>query len=407
MAETKIPYASGIMTPTAYASMGTMANNNAAIAAQVAARIRAEGSFYTRALATADPVAFSNLAAAEIDSLRLQLRSDGFGNNANYLQALLRANGLSKGKTPLGTFSYEDTAAFRKAVVEARLNGVEYLTLLKDNLDKGGVGGTKTKFSKDASTAINLIDKSDATTMLSKGYYAAYGQAVPESEITRFMNKFNARAKKEAATTTVAGTTTTTGKGSTGKSTTTRSGLGFTAEEQTNFLASYLAERGVQITPETGGAAKTFLDELRNTYKNNGLAEPAFGSLADTVKGLIGTGDPEIIKQKLEEAKQKIRNQAAKLNPGLADVLANGEDIKDYADQYIKLASAITKKNYTMGDALIKKLMNVKDDKGNYRAASDWEAYEIVRGSTDWDGSADAFNSYASIGDIIESKLRG
>ena len=211
MAETKIPYASGIMTPTAYASMGTMANNNAAIAAQVAARIRAEGSFYTRALATADPVAFSNLAAAEIDSLRLQLRSDGFGNNANYLQALLRANGLSKGKTPLGTFSYEDTAAFRKAVVEARLNGVEYLTLLKDNLDKGGVGGTKTKFSKDASTAINLIDKSDATTMLSKGYYAAYGQAVPESEITRFMNKFNARAKKEEATTTVAGTTTTTG----------------------------------------------------------------------------------------------------------------------------------------------------------------------------------------------------
>jgi hypothetical protein len=383
--------------------MGAYAASNAAAA--LAARIRAEGSFYTRTLATADPVAFSNLAASEIDSLRTQLRTDGFGNNANYLQALLRATGASKGTTPLGTFSYEDTKAFREAVVEARLNGVEYLTLLKDNLDKGGVGGTTTKFSKEASTAINLIDKSDAATMLGKAYYAARGETVPQSEITRFMEKFNARAKKEAVTTTESGTTTTTGKGTTGKSTTTRSGLGFTAEEQTNFLAKYIAERGGAITPETGGAAKTFLDELRNTYKNNNLAEPAFEQLAGTVSGLIATGDPELIKQKLEVAKQKIRNQAAKLNPGLADALANGEDIKEYADQYIKIASGITKKNYTMDNPLIKKMMNVKDDKGNYHAASDWEAYEIVRGSSDWANSADSFNTYSSIGDIIERKL--
>ena len=395
-----------IASSTAYASMGTMANANANTAAQLAARIRAEGSFYTTTLATADPVAFSNIAAKEIDSLRSQLRSDGFQNNAMYLQALLRGSGMSKSDTPLGAFTYEDTAAFRKAVVEARLNGVEYLTLLKDRLEGAGAG-TKTKFSKDISTAINLIDKSDANTMFSKAYYAAYGEGAPESEITRFMNKFNARAKKEAVTTTVAGTTTTSAGGTSGKSTTTRSGLGFTAEEQTNFLANYLEKRGVQITEETGGAAKTFLDELRNTYKNNGLSEPAFDKLANTVKDLIGTGDPELIKQKLEEAKQKIRNQAAKLNPGLADALANGEDIKDYADQYIKIANGITKKNYTMDNPLIKKMMNMKDEKGNYRPASDWEVYDIVRGSSDWDTSADAFNTYANIGDIIESKLRG
>lgn len=392
-----------IASSTAYASMGTFAASNAAAA--LAARIRAEGSFYTRALATADPVAFSNLAASELDSLRSQQRSDSFGNNLNYLQALLRANGMSKGTTPLGTFSYEDTKAFREAVVEARLNGVEYLTLLQDNLDKGGVGGTKTKFSKEASTAINLIDKSDAKTMLSKGYYAARGETVPESEIVRFMNKFNARAKKEAVTTTAAGTTTTSTGGTTGKSTTTRSGLGFTAEEQTNFLANYIAKRGGPITAETGGAAKTFLDELRMTYKNNNLAEPAFEQLANTVTGLIATGDPELLKQKLEEAKQKIRNQAAKLNPGMADVLNNGEDIKEYADQYIKLASAITRKTYDMNNPLIKKMMNFKDEKGNFRAASDMEAYEIVRGSSDWDTSPDSFNTFSSIGDIIDRKI--
>ncbi len=386
-----------------YSSMGAMANSNAAAA--LAARIRAEGSFYTRTLNQADPVAFSNLAARELDALRSQLRNDGFGNNANYLQALLRATGKSKGSSPLGTFSYEDTKAFREAVVESRLNGVEYLTLLQDNLDKGGVGGTKTKFSKEASTAINLIDKSDSKTMLSKAYYAAYGEGAPQSEIDRFMTKFNARAKKEAVTTTAQGTSTTSTGGTTGKSTTIRSGLGFTAEEQTNFLANYLMKRGVKVTPETGGAVKTFIDEMRNTYKDNNLVEPEFNTLANKALALIGTGDPEILKQKLAEEKQRIRNQAAKLNPGMADILARGEDLKDYADQYMKIASAITRKTYDMNNPLIKKMMNYKDEKGNYRAASDIEAYEIMRGSSDWDSSPDAFNSFSGIGDIIERKL--
>jgi len=391
------------ISSSAYASMGAMANSNAS--ADLAARIRAEGSFYTRTLATADPVAFSNLAAKEIDGLRSQLRNDGFGNNANYLQALLRATGMSKGTSPLGTFSYEDTKAFREAVVESRLNGVEYLTLLQDNLDKGGAGGTKTKFSKQASTAINLIDKSDAKNMLSKAFYAARGENPPQSEIDRFMNKFNARAKKEAVTSTAQGTSTTSTGGTTGKSTTTRSGLGFTSEEQNQFLANYIAKRGGKITPETGGAVKTFIDEMRNTYKDNNLVEPEFNTLANKALALIGTGDPELLKQKLAEEKQKIRNQAAKLNPGMADILANGEDLKDYADQYIKVASSITRKTYDMDNPLIKKMMNYKDEKGKYRAASDVEVYEIMRGSSDWDVSPDAFNSFSGIGDIIERKI--
>jgi hypothetical protein len=391
-----------IASSTAYASMGTFAASNAAAA--LALKVR-NNPFYINATATSDPVAFANIAGAEVDSLRTQLRPDSFGNNANYLQALLRATGASKGTTPLGTFSFEDIKAFQKTVTEARLNGVEYLTLLQDNLDKGGAGATKTRFSKEASTAINLIDKTDAKTMYAKAFYAARGETVPESEIIRFMNKFNERAKKEAVTTTAAGTTTTSTAGTTGKSTTTRSGLGFTAEEQNQFLASYIAKRGGKITPETGGAVKTFIDEMRATYKNNGLAEPAFEELAKTATDLVATGDPEILKQKLEEAKQKVRNQAAKLYPGMADVLNNGEDIKEYADQYIKVASAITRKTYDMNNPLIKKMMNFKDEKGNFRAASATEAYEIVRGSSDWDTSPDAFNTFSSIGDIIDRKI--
>ncbi len=133
--------------------------------------------------------------------------------------------------------------------------------------------------------------------------------------------------------------------------------------------------------------------------------EPEFNTLANKALALIGTGDPEILKQKLAEEKQRIRNQAAKLNPGMADILARGEDLKDYADQYMKIASAITRKTYDMNNPLIKKMMNYKDEKGNYRAASDIEAYEIMRGSSDWDSSPDAFNSFSGIGDIIERKL--
>jgi len=392
-----------IRESSAYAGLGASANANAAAAAQLAARIRAEGSFYTRTLATADPVAFSNIAAAELDRLRNQQRSDGFGNNLNYLQALLRASGKSKGTSPLGAFSYEDTQAFREAVVESRINGIEYFTYLEDIQKQGGL--TKTKFSKSISTAINLIDKTDAKTEFSKGYYLAYGKYPSAKQITNFMNKFNEQAKKEAATVTTAGTTTTTGKGTTGKSTTTTSGRGFTAEEQNNFLARQLMKMGVPITEEVGGAAKVLLDEIRNVYKDNNLPEPEFESMASIVKKIIGTGDTEVSKQKLTEATQKVRNMAAKLNPGVADLLAEGENLSDIAKPYISIAERMTGKKYTANDKVIKQMLNYKDEKGNFRTATDLESLEIMRGSNDWDNSPDAYSTFSSIGDTLIAKL--
>ena len=355
-------------TSTAFYSMGNMANTNAAA---VAARVRAEGSLYSRTLATADAVAFSNLFAAELDSLRTQKRTDGFGNNANYLQALLRSAGGSKGTSALGAFDVEDTRALREAIVASRLNGIEYFTWLED-LNKSGLGsgGPKTKFSKDVSTAINLIDKTDATTSYSKGYYTAFGKMPSNAQITSFMNKFNAQAKKEAVVTTAAGTTTTSTAGSTGKSSITKSGLGFTEQEQSNYLAKYLS-RDYAMTPELGGAAKTIYDEIRNTYKNNGLSEPGFEKIAGIITSIIGTGDATMAKQKIETEKQKIRTLAAKLNPGVADLLNSGEDMKTLSDQYIKLAQTVTKKKYTMDSPIIKQMLNVKDDKGVIRTATD------------------------------------
>ena len=389
-------------TSTAFYSMGNMANTNAAA---VAARVRAEGSLYSRTLATADAVAFSNLFAAELDSLRTQKRTDGFGNNANYLQALLRSAGGSKGTSALGAFDVEDTRALREAIVASRLNGIEYFTWLED-LNKSGLGsgGPKTKFSKDVSTAINLIDKTDATTSYSKGYYTAFGKMPSNAQITSFMNKFNAQAKKEAVVTTASGTTTTSTAGSTGKSSITKSGLGFTEQEQANYLAKYLS-RDYAMTPELGGAAKTIYDEIRNTYKNNGLSEPGFEKIAGIITSIIGTGDATMAKQKIETEKQKIRTLAAKLNPGVADLLNSGEDMKTLSDQYIKLAQTVTKKKYTMDSPIIKQMLNVKDDKGVIRTATDWEALGIIRGSNDWMTSPDAFSTFSNIGDVLTSKL--
>lgn len=404
MADVRYPTADSARagSTTAYYSMGNMANANAAA---VAAKVRAEGSLYTRTLATADSVAFSNLVASELDRLRNTPRTDGFKNNLNYLQALLRSAGGSKGSSALGAFDLDDTKALREAIVNARLNGVEYFTWLED-LNKTGLGsgGPKTKFSKDASTAINLIDKTDAATAYSKGYYTAYGKMPSNAQITGFMNKFNAQAKKEAVTTTTSGTVTTSTAGSTGKSTTIRSGQGFTEEEQANYLAKYLS-RDYQMTPELGGAAKTIYDEIRNTYKNNGLQEPAFENVVGVIKSIIGTGDAEMAKQKIATEKQKIRTIAAKLNPGAADLLNSGEDMNTLAEQYIKLAQSVTKKKYTMDSPIIKQMLNMKDDKGAIRAATDWEALGIIRNSNDWMGSSDAFSTFSNIGDVLTSKL--
>lgn len=418
MAETRVPYSTGFRTSTpsvpyqsgfqpsggntAFYSMGAMANANAS---SVAFKVRAEGSFYTRAIANSDPLYFASIATAELDSLRNQKRTDGFGNNANYLQALLRASGASKGTTPLGSFDASDTKAFRDAVEQARFNGVEYFTYLKDLVDNGiGSGGPKTKFSKDISTAINLIDKTDATTNFTKGYYTAFGKMPSNNQIVTFMNKFNAQAKKEAATVTSSGTTTTSKGGSTGKRTATVSGLGFTGQEQANYLAKYLS-REYSMTPELGGAAKVIFDEIRNTYKNNGLQEPAFESIAGIIKSIIGTGDSEMAKQKISTEKQKIRTLAAKLNPGAADLLNAGEDMSTLAEQYIKLSEAVTKKKYTLDSPIIKQMLNMKDEKGVIRSATNYEALNIIRGSNDWMSSSDAFSTFSSIGDVLTSKL--
>ena len=145
------------MKSTAFYSMGQMANKNASDAAAVAARVRAEGNIYTAALATTDITAFSNLMGRELDSLRSTPRTDGFVNNLNYLQALLRSTGYSKGDTPLGSFSYDDISGLKKVFVEARANGVEYFTWLEDLANKG-IGNGTSKYSKDVSTAINLTD---------------------------------------------------------------------------------------------------------------------------------------------------------------------------------------------------------------------------------------------------------
>ena len=383
-------------------SMGNMANANAAA---VAAKVRAPNSLYTQTLATADYVAFSNLINGELDRLRAQTRTDGYRNNLNYLQALLRAAGGSKGTSALGAFDTNDLKALREAMVNSYTNGVEYFSWLESAAKTGlGSGGPKTTFNKDISTALNLIDKTDAATSFTKGYYTATGMMPSAKQIDNFMNKFNAQAKKEAITTTRTSTSTTGTTGTTSKTKSTTSGLGFTAEEQSNFLASYIA-KDLKLTPEMGGAVKDFYDDIRNTYKNNNLTEPSFEQIAAVVKDIVGTGDATMAKQKLDTAKQNIRNIAAKLNPGLADILASGENINTIADQYIKLAQSVTKKKYDMNSPIIKQMINYKDEKGAVRTATDWEALQVIRQSSDWLASSEAQSTFNNIGDVLTSKL--
>jgi len=449
MSEPKIPFAGGLMTSSTNKAFSTMSSMVSQVPSNMYSSTNPWISYASATDATSRALLLQNIRR---DMSVAGSGPGGNGTQYEYLQALLRATGFSKDKTPLGFVGPSESAALEKVIALSVANNMEpvsYLELLK----KYGVGGTTvkqpdttTQYSKQVSTALKLKDKGDAQIAYTNAYYAAFGQNPPKAGIEAFGSAWNSEEKAQLPTTTsdfmvekqqlwdkkskpvidpktkkqkvdkwgdLVYSKPLYNKGgvlqykdrTTSKTVTT--GEGFTEEEQQQFLATYLTKNfpDVKDVENLGGAAKTIYDDLVSTSNKNFLDAPDFATLAPTIKEILGSADAATQSELLKKYKEGIRKQTAAKYMGLADYLNAGEDADKYVTPLRQAFSNALETDVTMTDDLIKQALNFKGDDGKYRLPNDWEINQLVMSDKRRAFTSQARNESVNMFQSLISKL--
>lgn len=362
--------------------------------------INYEGSFELKSNLYANPAAYSYAIRDYLNSWRAESSPvPGFVNKLDYIQALLRGTGASKDTTPRGVIGIEDAKAMQEVSRIAIQNNVYFLDTLQELYKNKNAGSAAT--SKQIATSIKLIDPTDAKASLSDAYYKAFGAFPSQDQINKYMDLYNAEAKRQKSKT----ITTTTG-GTVSTSNTITQGEGFTEKEQQQFLADYLVKNyKMESSDNLGGQAKTLYDSIVNTYAANYLDEPDFAKVSSVIKDVLSSSDDKVASQKLDAFLQEGRKVAAKQWLGLEKELLAGENISTYTSPLAKSLTKLYGRTVDINDPLIKKAINFKDEKGVYRMMNDVELNQAAEADPRFATSATAINKATSLADTIASKL--
>lgn len=367
--------------------------------------VSAEGSFESKSGMYAYQPAYNRSIQEDIIYWRNQpADTPGFANKLQEIQAYLRGTGLSKDNTPAGILGYKDLDALGKIGSVAEANGVPFLDLLKDIYSGITVKADVAKYSKQITSALQLIDLTDATNKLSTAYFNAWGVYPTEKQINKFKNDWNNEAKRQMASTTTSNVETGSASNTLKKTKGITSGEGFTIEEQKQFLGEFLAKNYKFTGKEQSGAAKAIYSQIIDTYKNNFLPVPDLKDVIPFIVDIVSTGDVEAAKQKIEAKIQNIRNTAAKFNPGIADTLLNGEDAKPTADAAAKYLGSKLGRTVNIDETIVYKVMNFNDG-GKYRTMNTNEINSFVETLPEWSTSPQAMNKYMELAGTLKQSL--
>ena len=362
----------------------------------------ARNAFELKSQLYTNPAQYSYAIRDWVQNNRADTKSQppGFVNQLDYIQALLREGGLSADTTPRGTLGNKDVDAIQSVSRIALQNGTDFLTQLKDLY--ANKNRTVPSFSKNISTAIRLIDKGDAKSTLSNAYYQAFGSFPAQSQISDFMDLYNAEAKKQKSMSTTTSSTT----GGVTRSNTVTGDEGFTTKEQEQFLANYLSKNfGIATSAGLGGTAKTIYDNIVATHKNNFLAEPDFKEVSGLIANIIGQGDDKVSTQMLTDYQNQQRRVASKQYLGLQAELLAGEDVSTYSKPILAFLQKASGRNISPDDKFIKNALNFRDEKGNYRLMNEFEMNQAWLNDPRSATSPSAINQATTVGDLIRQKL--
>lgn len=360
-------------------------------------------SVYYQAFAQ-DPQRFALTAQGFFTGMRnLPSAVPGY-NQLQYLQASVRKLGLSKGQTPIGQLDSSDYEAISKVFKEGYQNKMDWEAVLEGYSQSPYLKLNASGFSKQIATALKTVDKGDAQSILNKAFFENFNAYPNGKQVTDFMNKWNTEAKKQM------GKTTTTNKAGAAEGVSTSSsiteGMGFTQEEQDQFLAQYLKDNYKITGKEAGGQVKTILNGLTRVYEDNLMTPPPIEEQIQFASSLIGMGDDTLRQQAFETKLQSVRMAASKLYPGMTDALTGGTDLKTIADP---IRSNL---NNTLGlniadnnDDRIKYMMNYYDGKTT-RVMNATEQKKYIESLPEFATSDAGRAKYANIANTLEDRLR-
>ena len=367
--------------------------------------IRKKGGLYENAYSINDPVNFAVTVAKEFDILK---KSSTFRKNMTdfeYMQALVRQSGMSKGTGPLGMSDPADLKAFQTVLQQSYLDGITWDTWLARKMQDSYAGATQGPvYSKDISTALKLIDRTDAESILSDTYYKAFNVYPTTALIEKFKTSYNAEAQRQLASTTTKGVRTTGTGSSTSKTNQVESGQGFTQAEQESYIAGFLKDNYKITGKEQGGQVKAIIDEVKKVYADNLLPEPPINEIISFAADVIGTANADVYKQKVDTKLQSVRLTAAKMYPGMADQLSAGVDLKTYADPVVQMFNTNLGTNITKNDPRIAKVLNYNDGK-TVRPMNATELQNFIETQPEFQTSPAGRTKYMAIGQAFKDGL--
>lgn len=386
-------------------SPGPATNTQQTEAQRLAGLIRADTSVYFKAFSM-QPENFAVAAAEEFDIMRNNSTIRAGMSDYAYMQALLRKSGLSKGVGPLNAVDSKDVSAIADVYKNAYLQGVDWKTWLEQYAQSpyasSNAGPT---FSKQVSSALQMIDKTDSENILSKSYYETFGVMPTNKQIEKFKTNFNKEAERQLAETTTSGTSNTTGNSSYGTSKSVTSGLGFTEAEQKDFIGKFLKNNYKITGEETSGRVKVIIDDLKRIYRDNLLPEPSLQELIPFVADAISTGDDAIYKQKIDAKINGIRLSAGKFFPGANDILTAGTDLMAIADPMAKTFNSVLGTNLLANDNRVKAMLNYYDGKTT-RIMTAAEQQKYIESQPEYKTSDAGRSKYYSLANALEDGLK-
>jgi hypothetical protein len=410
---------------------------------------------YLSYLQTTDPVAKAKALQELNRSLNMQPGPAGFdGTQLEYLQTLMRRGGFSKAKTPIGggMIGPGDSAGLDAVVALAYASNQDPLTYLENYNSTFVAKGPKqqdttTKYTKQIQTALQFKDLGDARQYYSDSYFAAYG-FYPSSELDKkFQDSWNANVLKQDKPTTTKTKTEfapvydkkskpvidkATGQQkkdkfgnlvyskiavnqsgqkqyetvSTGVSTS--EGEGFTADEQKQFLATFLSENYPTAdfnVDDVGGSAKSIYDAIVETHRANFTTPPPFEAVSGLITQMIGTPDEKVQTELFNQYTADIQANAATRFNSLSSVLKPGENASKYMAPVLTTLSTILEKEVTADSDIAKRVFNFTGADGKFKMPNDFELLKFAKSLPDYGKTSTAINESINIAQSLKNQL--